>query len=77
VNLPVDVLLCPLTVLNDAVIFPLYDSKFPYADTFPIDDVIFPKVDVISPTTVNVPTKEPLPVGSNLHLSVQPVGPEL
>ena len=54
-----DDILCPLTVHDDAVMFPLYDSKFPYADTFPIDDVMFffSKVDVISPAADSVPVQ--------------------
>ncbi|MFM7978021.1 MAG: hypothetical protein ACKPKO_01785, partial [Candidatus Fonsibacter sp.] len=49
---PVDVILCPLMVPHGAVMFPLYDSTFPYVDIFPIDDVMFPVVDVMFPVAV-------------------------
>ena len=54
VMFPVDDTLCPLMVPNGVVMFPLYDSTFPYVDTFPIYDVMFPKVDAMSPTVANV-----------------------
>ena len=49
VMVEVDDILFPLIFPKDAVMFPLYDSKLPYADMFPIDDVILPKVDVMFP----------------------------
>ena len=61
VMLEVGDILCPLIFPYGAVIFPLYDCRFPYAETLPIDDVILPVLDVISPTADSVPVKEPLP----------------
>ncbi|MFM7982570.1 MAG: hypothetical protein ACKPKO_24935, partial [Candidatus Fonsibacter sp.] len=55
------------------VMFPWYDSTSPYVDTLPIYDVMFPKVDVMSLTVVNVPAKEPLPGWLELTL-VCPTG---
>ena len=57
VTVEVDDILCPLIFPYGAVVFPLYACKFPSAETLPIDDVILPKVDVISPNADSVPVK--------------------
>ena len=56
-----DDILCPLIFPYGAVVFPLYACKFPYAETLPIDYVIVPQDDVISPNADSVPVKDPLP----------------
>ena len=54
---PDAVIRCLLMFPFCAVMCPLDDCKFPYADTCPTDAVMFPEIDVISLTVVNVPAE--------------------